>query len=91
MTKAALHIHADELAAIENALWCMASEPGWNLGMLMIERVKTRILSNLPEKEAQAFVRITMAPIALKASETQLEHLRRRIKVLETSVNGAHL
>jgi len=91
MTKATLHIHADELAAIEQALWCMASEPGWNLGMLMIERVKTRIIKNLPSDAAQAYVRITMAPIALKAAETQLEHLRRRIRALETSLEGAHL
>jgi hypothetical protein len=81
-------ISAEDVAALEKGLFSLASEPEWNLAMLVLDRIKSGVEKNFPPLEAKAWARITMAPVALAAAETSLAIKQARIERLEKAALG---
>lgn len=58
---------AEDLAILRQAMWATASEPEWNLGMRVLDRLEGKALQPMNVGEARAFMRVLMAPMSVAA------------------------
>jgi hypothetical protein len=85
VTELALHIHPEEVAALEEALWS-DKETDLNLGLAVLTRIKTRVADTLPPDQAVAWMRIVMAPLGLRAARIACEMHETRIAQLNAQM-----
>jgi len=67
MSRAPIGVTPEDLAILRQAMWSTASEPEWNLGMRVLDRLEGKALAPMNVAEARAFMRTLMSPMAVAA------------------------
>ena len=67
MSRAPIGVTPEDLAILRQAMWSTASEPEWNLGMRVLDRLEGKALAPMNVAEALAFMRTLMSPMAVAA------------------------